>query len=219
MSTTPDLFADLPPPPPSTERLGPGTLLLRGFALEQAPALLAAVRQVIDQAPWRQMLTPGGQTMSVAMSSCGSLGWISDRRGYRYVATDPASGQPWPPMPALLRDLAREAASTADYPGFAPDACLINRYAPGARMSLHQDRDERDLAAPIVSVSLGLPARFLWGGMGRSDPTLKVPLLHGDVLVWGGPDRLRFHGVQAVPAGEHPLTGTCRINLTFRQSG
>ncbi len=219
MSTTPDLFADLPPPPPSTERLGPGTLLLRGFALAQAPALLAAVQQVIDRAPWRQMLTPGGQTMSVAMSSCGSLGWISDRRGYRYVATDPASGQPWPPMPALLRDLAREAASTAGYPGFAPDACLINRYAPGARMSLHQDRDERDLAAPIVSVSLGLPARFLWGGMGRSDPTLKVPLLHGDVLVWGGPDRLRFHGVQAVPAGEHPLTGTCRINLTFRQAG
>lgn len=214
-----DLFAGLPPPPPSAQRLGPGTLLLRGFALEAAPRLLAAVQEVTAQAPWRQMLTPGGQTMSVHMSSCGALGWISDRRGYRYVPADPASGRPWPPLPQLLGHLAGTAATAAGYPGFVPDACLINRYDPGSRMSLHQDRDERDLDAPIVSVSLGLPARFLWGGLARSERTVKVPLLHGDVLVWGGPDRLRFHGVQPIQEGSHPLTGACRINLTLRRAG
>ena len=218
MSGTLDLFADLPPPPPHAERLGPGTVLLHGYALERAPALIAAVERIIAASPWRQMITPGGQTMAVSMSNCGPLGWISDRRGYRYVPLDPLSGQPWPPLPPLLLQLADEAATAAGFPGFVPDACLINRYAPGTRLSLHQDRDEEDFSQPIVSLSLGLPAVFLLGGASRNDKTVKIPLLHGDVLVWGGPDRLRFHGVQPVKDGNHALTGPCRLNLTLRRA-
>ncbi len=199
--------------------LGPGAVLLRGFALEGEPALLEALDQVVASAPFRHMVTPGGHTMSVAMTNCGALGWVTDRRGYRYDARDPETGRPWPPMPADFANLARNAASAAGFDGFAPDACLINEYVPGARLTLHQDRNERDFAAPIVSVSLGLPAKFLFGGLARSDRPQRIPLAHGDVVVWGGPSRLAFHGVDALKEGSHPLLGPRRINLTLRQAG
>lgn len=199
-------------------RLGPGTVLYPGLLADEAVQLVDAIARIAAAAPFRQMQTPGGQSMSVAMTNCGPFGWVSDRAGYRYQASDPASGLSWPAMPERFRLLAGEAAALAGFPGFAPDACLINRYVPGARMSLHQDRDERDFSQPIVSVSLGLPAIFLLAGETRSGPRLRLPLQHGDVLVWGGPDRLRFHGVQTLAAGEHPLTGACRYNLTFRRA-
>ena len=199
-------------------RLGPGTELLGGFALAVEEPLLEALRSVVEQAAFRHMETPGGHRMSVAMTNCGAAGWVTDRSGYRYDARDPESNRPWPPMPAAFRDLAVRAASRAGYADFAPDACLINRYAPGARMSLHQDRNERDFTAPIVSVSLGLPATFLFGGTRRTDPPRRVPLLHGDVLVWGGSDRLHFHGVLPLSDGEHARLGGVRINLTFRKA-
>jgi alkylated DNA repair protein (DNA oxidative demethylase) len=201
-----------------TERLGPGTVVLRGFALSAAGEMYAEIERIVAQAPFRQMQTPGGFRMSVAMSNCGDYGWVTDASGYRYAADDPDSGRPWPALPAAFRELASRAAGTAGFPDFAPDACLINRYAPGARMSLHQDRDERDLSQPIVSVSLGLPAVFLFGGGKRSDPVSRVPLTHGDVVVWGGADRLRYHGVLAVKDGVHPLVGAGRLNLTFRKA-
>jgi len=204
---------------PPALALEPGALLLRGFAVEHAAALLQAVDAIAAQAPFRHLVTPGGLRMSVAMTNCGPLGWISDRSGYRYGATDPLRGQPWPPMPAVFSQLAHDAAAAAGYPGFAPDACLVNRYAPGARLSLHQDRDEDDYGHPIVSVSLGIPAIFLWGGARRADKALRVELRHGDVVVWGGPARLRFHGVAPLAGAEHPLTGAARINLTFRKAG
>lgn len=200
------------------ERLGPGTVVLRGFALADAAAVGAAIDEIVAQAPFRRMATPGGFHMSVAMSNCGPFGWVSDESGYRYSATDPASGQPWPPLPAIFLKLAAAAAAAGGFADFVPDACLINRYAVGARMSLHQDRDERDLGQPIVSVSLGLPATFLFGGLKRADPARRIALTHGDVVVWGGPDRLRYHGVLAVKAGTHPLVGDCRLNLTFRKA-
>lgn len=193
-------------------------MVLRSFALANAEAIFAAVGRIVAAAPFRQMQTPGGFRMSVAMSNCGPLGWVTDEAGYRYAASDPESGQPWPPLPALFLRLAAEAAAEADFGDFVPDACLINRYEPGARMSLHQDKDERDFSQPIVSVSLGLPAVFLFGGLKRSDPARRIPLTHGDVVVWGGPDRLRYHGVLAVKDGAHPLVGACRLNLTFRKA-
>jgi DNA oxidative demethylase len=199
-------------------RLGPGTVLFPGLAVLDAPQLLAEIERIAAAAPFRHLRTPGGQAMSVAMTNCGPLGWVSDRAGYRYQASDPDSGQPWPMMPPRLRQLAAEAAALAGFADFAPDACLINRYLPGARMSLHQDRDERDFSQPIVSLSLGLPVIFQLAGETRSGPRLRLQLAHGDVLVWGGPDRLRYHGVQALAAGEHPLTGACRYNLTFRRA-
>jgi alkylated DNA repair protein (DNA oxidative demethylase) len=200
------------------ERIGEDAVLLPGAASAEAPALLAALQIVIAQAPWRHMLTPGGLRMSVAMSNCGQVGWVSDRRGYRYDRVDPDSGRPWPRMPALLQRLALGAAEMAGFAGFEPDACLVNRYAPGTRLSLHQDRNERDLTAPVVSVSLGLPAVFLFGALRRADPAQRIALLHGDVVVWGGRQRLAFHGVTALADGEHALTGACRINLTFRKA-
>ncbi|MCX9157559.1 DNA oxidative demethylase AlkB [Niveibacterium sp. 24ML] len=209
-----DLFAETSP----AERLGPGTMLLHRFAESKAAALLNAIDQITAQAPFRHLVTPGGQRMSVAMSNCGALGWVSDRAGYRYQAIDPQSGLPWPPMPACFALLAHSAAEQAGFAGFAPDACLINRYTPGTRLSLHQDRDEHDYSAPIVSVSLGLPAVFLFGGLVRSDPVKHLTLQHGDVLVWGGPDRLRFHGVKPIGEGLHSLLGMQRINLTFRRA-
>lgn len=210
-----DLFASSS----RAERLGPGTVLLRAFALDEAAGVLAAIERITAAAPFRRMLTPGGRPLSVAMSNCGTLGWVSDRAGYRYVACDPQSARPWPEMPSLLRELAERAAALAGFPGFVPDACLINRYLPDARMALHQDRDERDLTAPIVSLSLGLPAVFLFGGLARGDRAGRLLLEHGDVLVWGGPDRLRFHGVQAIVAGCHAQLGEQRLNLTFRRAG
>ncbi|MEI6740821.1 MAG: DNA oxidative demethylase AlkB, partial [Gemmatimonadaceae bacterium] len=162
--------------------------------------------------------TPGGFTMSVAMTNCGALGWISDARGYRYAATDPVTGAPWPAMPTIFRTIDERAAAAAGYPGFSPDACLVNRYAPGAKMTLHQDTNERDFTAPIVSVSLGLPAVFQVGGLERTDRVERILLTHGDVLVWGGPSRLVYHGIQPLKDGEHPLVGRARINLTFRKA-
>lgn len=211
---TGDLFASLP----SVERPGPGTVLLHAFAIGDAALLLAEIERVTAHAPFRQMQTPGGYRMSVAMSNCGELGWLTDQAGYRYQATDPQSGLPWPAMPDSFRALAARAAAAAGFPGFEPDACLINRYLPGARMALHQDKDERDLTAPIVSLSLGLPAVFLFGGLARGDKPGRLLLGHGDVLVWGGPDRLRYHGVLPVRAGSHPLLGGQRLNLTFRKA-
>lgn len=196
--------------------LAPGAALLRGFARDATPALLAAIDAIAAGAPFRHLITPGGHTMSVATTSCGTLGWHSDEQGYRYTSRDPDSQRLWPAMPDCFSEIAHAAAARAGFPGFAPDACLINRYAPGARLTLHQDRNERDYNAPIVSVSLGIPAVFLFGGLRRSDPTLKLRLVHGDVVVWGGPSRLRFHGVLPLAHAEHPLTGACRINLTFR---
>lgn len=199
-------------------RLGPGAVLLSAFARERAAPLLVAIEEVCRHSPPRHMATPGGWRMSVAMTNCGTAGWVTDATGYRYDSVDPDTGKPWPSMPPVFAALAETAAAAAGYAGFAPDACLINRYQPGARMSLHQDRNEQDLAAPIVSVSLGLPATFLWGGHKRSERPVRVPLLHGDVVVWGGPDRLRFHGVQALAAGIHPQTAALRYNLTFRKA-
>jgi alkylated DNA repair protein (DNA oxidative demethylase) len=198
--------------------LGARAVLLRGFARERAPALIAAIGAIAGVSPFRHMVTPGGWEMSVAMTNCGAAGWVTDRTGYRYDPIDPATGRPWPAMPETFAGLAAEAAAEAGFPGFRTDACLVNRYAPGARLSLHQDRNERDFEQPIVSVSLGLPAIFLWGGKARSDKVRRVALLHGDVVVWGGPDRLTFHGVHALAEGEHPLTGTFRFNLTFRRA-
>jgi alkylated DNA repair protein (DNA oxidative demethylase) len=200
------------------ERIAEDAVLLPGAASDQAAALLAALQPVIAAAPWRHMVTPGGLRMSVAMSNCGQLGWVSDRRGYRYDRIDPDSGRPWPPMPEALRRLALQAAVAAGFAGFEPDACLVNRYLPGTRLSLHQDRDERDLAAPVVSVSLGLAATFLFGGLRRANPAQRIVLVHGDVVVWGGRQRLAFHGVTPLADGEHALTGRCRINLTFRKA-
>lgn len=201
-----------------TERLGPGSVVLRGFAVAEAEAMYGEIGEIIAQAPFRHMQTPGGFQLSVAMSNCGAYGWVTDKAGYRYQATDPENAQPWPAMPALFLRLASEAATEAGFPDFVPDACLINRYAPGARMSLHQDRDERDLGQPLVSVSLGLPAVFQFGGLRRAERASRITLTHGDVVVWGGPDRLRYHGVLALKEGEHPLIGACRLNLTFRKA-
>jgi DNA oxidative demethylase len=204
---------------PSTLPLGEGAMVLRGFALPNAAAVLADVDAIVARAPFRHLVTPGGFRMSVAMTNCGALGWVSDRRGYRYDAVDPDSRTPWPPMPRSFRDLADSAAVAAGFAGFAPDACLINRYEPGARLTLHQDRNERGYDAPIVSVSLGLPATFLFGGLARNDRCVRVPLVHGDVVVWGGPARMRYHGVLALKPGRHDVLGEVRINLTFRKAG
>lgn len=197
--------------------LAEGAAVLHGFALDDAETLLQAVEQVRQQAPFRNLITPGGHTMSVAMTNCGSLGWVSDRKGYRYAPLDPQTGQPWPALPRSFATLAERAAAELGFAHYQPECCLINHYLPGTRLSLHQDRDENDRIAPIVSVSLGLPATFLWGGFERSDKTVRIPLVHGDVVVWGGPSRMRFHGVAPVKDGVHPVTGSCRLNLTFRK--
>ncbi len=199
--------------------VGAGAVLLREFAVAEDVALWAAVTAVARAAPFRHMVTPGGFRMSVAMTNCGALGWVTDRTGYRYTACDPESGLAWPEMPDVFRELATRAADAAGFAGFAPDACLVNRYEPGAKMSLHQDKNEVDYSQPIVSVSLGLPAVFLFGGMERADKAARVKLHHGDVVVWGGEARLRFHGILPLKAGEHPVTGACRVNLTFRVAG
>ncbi len=213
---TGDLFAGMAAP--ATEALAEGAVILRGFALEEAPKLLAAIDAVAAAAPFRHLVTPGGFRMSVAMTNCGAVGWISDRRGYRYGPDDPETGRPWPAMPALFQALAARAAQAAGFPGFAPEACLVNRYTPGTRLTLHQDRDEGNLSHPIVSVSLGVPAIFLFGGIERRDRPRRVRLEHGDVVVWGGPSRLAFHGIDTLKEGAHPLTGALRYNLTFRKA-
>jgi alkylated DNA repair protein (DNA oxidative demethylase) len=201
--------------PNRIERLGPGTALLQGYALGAVPTLLDGLRRIVERAPFRQMQVPGGRTMSVVMSNCGSLGWVSDGSGYRYAAIDPHSGEPLPALPEAFSELAQRAALQAGFPGFVADACLINRYTAGARLSLHQDRNERDFTAPVVSVSLGLPAVFLLGGSRRADKAQRLLLRHGDTLVWGAADRLRYHGVLPLAAGCHAVLGEQRINLTF----
>jgi DNA oxidative demethylase len=217
-SLTADLLENVPDVRASEEVIADGAVLLRGFAKTIEIELLEALRAILEQAPFRHMTTPGGHQMSVATTNCGNFGWVTDRTGYRYDPSDPQSGKPWPPMPGSFRELARAAADRAGFGGFAPDACLLNCYQPGARMSLHQDRDENDFTAPIVSVSLGLPATFLFGGLKRSDKPRRFRLEHGDVIVWGGPARLVFHGVAPLAAGEHSLLGHQRINLTFRKA-
>lgn len=211
-----DLFDGRRPSDESVEILAEGATVLRGFARPEAVTLMETLQAVLAAAPFRHMVTPGGFRMSVAMSNCGRAGWVTDRTGYRYDPIDPMTGRSWPSMPAAFRSLAARAAAAAGFPGFEPDACLINRYEPAARLSLHQDRNERDFGAPIVSVSLGLPAVFLFGGLRRRDRPRKVRLESGDIAVWGGPARLAFHGVEPLADGDDPLTGRCRINLTFR---
>lgn len=201
----------------SPERLEEGAVFLRGFAEADAPLLLEEVERVVRAAPFRHLIVPGGYTMSVAMTNCGRVGWVSDRTGYRYDPADPQAGVPWPPMPKAFLDLARRAAAAAGFSDYDPDACLINRYVAGAKLSLHQDRDEKDAWAPIVSVSLGVPAVFLWGGKRRADPVRRLRVENGDVVVWGGPARFVYHGVAPLKEGQHPLTGDVRINLTFRK--
>ncbi len=213
-----DLFADHDASLQRREVLAEGAVVLRGRAYARVAEFLALIDAVSMQSPFRRMSTPGGYLMSVDMTCCGRLGWVSDESGYRYSAADPHTGKPWPDMPEALRDFAVASAADAGFSGFRPDACLINRYRPGAKLSLHQDRDEPDLSAPIVSVSLGLPATFLFGGLRRSDPQQRIGLVSGDVVVWGGPARLRHHAVLPVRDGEHPLAGRFRINLTFRKA-
>ena len=216
--TTRDLF-DTAERGPGVEPLAPGAAILRGFARPFEDALIDALNEVVASAPLRHMVTPGGFRMSVAMTNCGSFGWVSSVTGYRYDAVDPDNGNRWPRLPRAFLRLAKDAAARAGFAGFVPDACLVNRYEPGARLTLHRDRNERDFEAPIVSVSLGLPATFLFGGLARSDMPLRVQLHHGDTVVWGGPARLRYHGVAALKAGEHDRMGAQRINLTLRKAG
>lgn len=218
--TTFDLFADNEPvQQPRTEQIGEQSWVLRGLALPRVEQLLTELEAILAVAPLRHMVTPGGFSMSVGTSSCGQLGWITDRSGYRYSSVDPLSGLPWPSMPAVFADLAHEAAERAGFTDFQADSCLINQYVPGAKMSLHQDKDEKGYAAPIVSLSLGLPAMFLFGGFERSDKSQRIPLLHGDMVVWGGVDRLRYHGVLPIKPGHHPRLGERRVNITFRVAG
>ena len=215
---TADLFDSVAEAQPSREEIAEGAVLLRGFVRPIESELIDAVRAIVAQSPFRRMTTPGGHLMSVAMTNCGERGWITDHTGYRYDPIDPRTGAPWPAMPPVLSDLALRAAEQGGFAGFAPDACLVNRYEPGTRLSLHQDKDELDYAAPIVSVSLGLPATFLFGGLARADKPRRFRLVHGDVVVWGGPSRLAYHGVAPLAEGEHALLGKKRINLTFRRT-
>ena len=213
---TGDLFASTGSP--RTEPLADGAMVLRSFALDREADLIGAFEGVAAVSPFRHLVTPGGYTMSVAMTNCGAVGWVSDRRGYRYDTHDPLTGKPWPSMPAVFLDVAVRAASEAGFGGFAPNVCLINLYEPGSRLTLHQDKDELDYGQPIVSVSLGLPAKFLFGGLKRTDKPLRIIIEHGDVVVWGGPSRLAYHGVDTLKDGHHPLLGRRRINLTFRSA-
>jgi alkylated DNA repair protein (DNA oxidative demethylase) len=177
-------------------------------------AWIKTIGEIAAAAPFRNMSTPGGRQMSVAMTNCGAAGWITDRRGYRYAATDPLTGNGWPEMPDAFLALAKMAAAAGGFADFVPDSCLINRYTPGAKMTLHRDADERDFAAPIVSVSLGLPAVFLWGGATRAEQAARIPVENGDVLVWGGAARLNFHGILPLREGAQAQ----RFNLTFRKA-
>jgi alkylated DNA repair protein (DNA oxidative demethylase) len=200
----------------TVDHLVEGFTLLRAFCINEAPELLDAIEAITHSSPFRHMTVPSGHTMSVAMTNCGDLGWITDRTGYRYASIDPTTSKPWPALPLAFRQLALQAAAKAGYPDFITNACLINRYEPGSRLSLHQDRNEQDYTQPIVSVSLGLPATFLLGTLRRNDTPRRIRVEHGDVAVWGGPARLIYHGVAPIAQGTHPLTGACRINLTFR---
>jgi alkylated DNA repair protein (DNA oxidative demethylase) len=218
IEVTDDLLSDICGSGSGTEILAEGAMLLRGFATAEAASIIETVWQIADVAPFRHMITPGGYRMSVAMTNCGRVGWVTDRRGYRYEPVDSETGRPWPPMPMTFRQLAERAAVRAGFSDFAPDSCLINRYQPGAKLSLHQDKNEASYDAPIVSISLGLPAKFLFGGLLRSTRPRRFRLESGDVVVWGGPARLAYHGVDPLADGDHPLSGRCRLNLTFRRA-
>jgi len=196
--------------------IAPGAMLFRAAAESSAEVLLREIENVIAVSPLRRVTTPMGKSMSVEMTNCGRAGWVSDRSGYRYEALDPLSGKPWSPMPGMFSELATRTALLAGYQHFVPDVCLINRYSVGSKMGLHQDRDEQDFSQPIVSVSLGLPITFKFGGLRRTDTTRSVVLHHGDVVVFGGEARLAYHGVGTLRRGSHPLTGAYRFNLTFR---
>ena len=214
-----DLLIDPPGSPPMPEPLAPGAVLLHRFAVAYEAELLSALDSITASSPFRHMVTPGGYVMSVGMTNCGALGWVSDKTGYRYDPIDPITGKQWPALPEVFLKLADEAAGLAGFPAFIPDACLVNKYEIGAKLSLHQDRNEVDYNQPIVSVSLGIPAVFLFGGMKRADKQRRVSLTHGDVVVWGGPARLRYHGILPLKEAHHTLAGNCRINLTFRKAG
>ena len=203
---------------PWDEPLAPGAQVLHHFAVGQGPEVLIQIDKVCQVSTFRHLVTPGGLPMSVAMTNCGVRGWFSDAKGYRYTDNDPLTGQPWPPMPATFLVLCQSAARVAGYPDFCPDACLINRYLPGNKLSLHQDNDEQDRQAPIVSVSLGLSAVFQFGGATRSAPVKRLVLEHGDVVVWGRESRFYYHGIQPLKPASHPLTGAVRFNLTFRKT-
>jgi len=213
-----DLLSGLASGQTKPDTLADGATLLRGFAVEQASNLVAALGPITKMARFRHMITPGGYTMSVAMTNCGQVGWVTNRNGYHYDPQDPETNNAWPELPSAYTALAADAAAAAGYPGFVPDSCLINRYAPGARMSLHQDKNEHDFSAPIVSLSLGLPVVFLFGGLKRSDRPRRIRLESGDAVVWGGPARMTYHGVAPLADGYDPLTGNCRINLTLRKA-
>jgi alkylated DNA repair protein (DNA oxidative demethylase) len=207
-----NLFTELETEP-TYEEIAPGAALMRGLALADDRELFEAVERVIFSAPLRQMMTAGGQRMSIMGTDCGAVRWIADK----YVGHDPLRPRRWPPMPPILNAFAIRCATRAGFPDFRPDACHVNRYQAGNRLGLHQDRNECDLTQPIVSVSFGLECVFLFGGLERGDPARHILLEHGDVIVWGGPSRMRFHGVQPLKPGSHPLTGPYRINLTFRK--
>jgi alkylated DNA repair protein (DNA oxidative demethylase) len=201
------------------EEIASGAIVLRKFALSNEELLLTQLQDVLLKAPLRHMTMAGGFRMSVAMSNCGSLGWLTDKTGYRYDAIDPLTTQNWPPIPDVFLKLAAKAAAQAKFFNFLPDACLISRYKIGAKLSLHQDKDEKNFQEPVVSVSLGISAIFLFGGLHRTDKPLRVLLNHGDVVVWGGPSRLRYHGVMPIKNGSHETIGNCRLNLSFRKAG
>lgn len=211
MSSTPNSTSTLKP-------IANESFILPGFANTNTNTLLAAINSVIELAPLRQMRTPGGFEMAARITNCGYFGWVTDKQGYRYQTTDPETGLPWPAMPELIYQLAVDAASACGFDHFTPDVCLINCYQPGAGMGLHQDKDEKDFSAPIVSISLGVPAIFLFGGNKRQDKPCAHLLKNGDIVVWGGQDRLRFHGVQPIKLAHHPMTGQKRFNLTIRQA-
>lgn len=213
---TADLFADIERN--QCDEILPDVFLLKGFALEKSTQLFKTICEVDTQAPFRKMQTPGGFYMSAELTNCGVVGWHSDHNGYRYTPFDPLTEQPWPDMPQGFRDLAETAAKRCGFPDFTPDVCLMNRYAVGAKMGLHQDKDEKDFAQPIVSLSLGLPIIFQFGGPKRNDPKQRILLQHGDVVVWGRAARRYYHGVLTLKSGQHPLTGPYRYNLTFRRA-
>ncbi|MEO6967463.1 MAG: DNA oxidative demethylase AlkB [Rhodanobacteraceae bacterium] len=216
---TANLFDSLPALDRRDERLCEGAVVLRGFALAAESGIMEGLRAVMLDSSFRCMITPAGKRMSVPMTNCGALGWVSDRRGYRYASIDPLNGNPWPEMPEAFARLACSATAQAGFAGYIPDACLINRYQPGSRLSLHQDKNERDFGQPIVSVSLGVPAVFLFGGLRRADRPERIPLAHGDVVVWGGPARMRYHGIAPIKHAHHEAFGDQRINLTLRKAG
>jgi len=199
-------------------KLRDGAFLLKAFALPFEQMFIKAIHSIAADAPFRHMMTPGGRKMSVAITNCGLAGWISDKKGYRYDHYDPLTGKVWPKLPLEILSVAKQAAEKTGFLDFTPNSCLINRYEPGARLTLHQDKDEGDFSQPIVSVSIGLPAKFIFGGLNRSDKALRTPLTHGDVVVWGGVSRLAYHGIDKLKEGQHELTGAYRYNLTFRST-